>query len=53
MDLIIWFIGGSLNTIGLIMIIMNFIRNKPSKIPWIIALTGMTLLFIGLYIHHR
>lgn len=53
MDIFLALIGGLLNVTGLVMLFINYIRSKSSKIPWIIMLTGMTLLFVGLDIHHR
>lgn len=53
MDIFLILIGGLLDVTGLVMIFINYIRDKSSKIPWIIMLTGVVLGLIGVDIHHK
>jgi len=54
MDTFLMLVGFLLNVTSLVMLFINYyIKDKSSKIPWIIMLTGWVLTFIGLDIHHR
>jgi len=54
MDIFLLLAGVVLDVTGLVMLFINYyIRDKSSKISWIIMLTGMALIFIGVDIHHR
>jgi len=54
MDIFLLLAGIVLDVAGLVMLFINYyIRDKSSKIPWIIMLTGVVLGLIGVNIHHR